>query len=178
MRSVFLVLFIALGLTLQACGSVNPITAARLALMSPLEADPAGFEVTIRLPDGVSIPKGATKLTMEAANANTGETLSGAFVLAETGDQTRSYRIAAEDLDAMRAFQAKARAREETDSDASTGSIGISLEFCRLADGPAPDATSDVFIRLAEGGAMLPLLTNAPITEAATEQEIAALAPC
>ncbi|MEY1554161.1 hypothetical protein AB3Y40_00870 [Yoonia sp. R2331] len=178
MRSLILSAFILLGLALQGCGSVNPLTAARLSAVSPLKVDPADLAVAIRLPDGVSIPPGAARMVMTAQNQTTGETLQDRIVLAESGGQTRLYNVAPSDHAKLRAFQAQALSWEETDPDASNGSMSFDISFCRTGDGPAPDATTDIAIRLTAGGPLLPLITGAPLSEVASASDIAAMPPC
>ena len=178
MRIVILLFLIPIGLLLQACGGLNPITLARLSQMSPLTADPAAIQVMIDFPDGIRIPRGSAVLGFEAELRSTGETIAGNFVLAETGAARRLYRIDPADIPEMRAFQARAKAWEATHPDDSSGSMSIDLQFCKIGEGPAPDATVDVSIRMETDGPFLPLIRNGAIYDAEGAEEIVNLPQC
>ncbi|NJS38150.1 MAG: hypothetical protein HC783_03115 [Rhodobacteraceae bacterium] len=69
----------AVALLATACSAVVPSTAARLATMDPLTADPAALELVILLPPGLSIVPGSARLAFGATRG--AETLSGNFAL-------------------------------------------------------------------------------------------------
>lgn len=169
---------LAFTLAVAGCGSVVPSTVARLAGLSPLDADPAGFEVGLVLPDGVGIMPNSATLGFEARRSDTGESRSETFVLERIDGDVPRWRVAREDLPAMRAFQAQAGAWEAEDPVASSGSISAWLMPCTQGDGPAPDADVSILLRLGEGAPLLPLVRNAPLADFSDAEDIAALPAC
>lgn len=178
MRSVTLSTAIAVGLILQGCGSVVLPTAVKLMTLSPLEADPAGFEVALGLPENLGIAPGSARLTFVSRNLATDEVQSGEFRLIDSGDALRLFRVDPADVPEMRRLQALAKAGEDADPDKHEGSIGIHLAPCAMGEGPESDATVDVSIRLAEGGPMLPLIRRGPINAVTEGIDMADLPQC
>jgi hypothetical protein len=147
---------------LAACGAVDP-----WAGRSPLETDPAGLRAAVALPEGVDVPAGGARLTIEASRRDLGETLGGEFALVRMSDGTRDvFRVADADVDEARALQARIRSWETTAPDETTGSITVSLAACRVGDGPAEDAVMTVWISPGPGLPLIPLARDMPIGDA------------
>ncbi len=172
---------IAAGALLAGCATVNPITLARLATVSPLRADPADFTVFLRLPAGLDVAPGQARLVLLAERRDTGDTLEGRYVLErqDLPDGQQAWRVARPDLARLRADQARARAWKEAVPDESGGSLSLTVGGCRTDAGPiAPDATVDVGLTLERDGPRLPLISGAPVTRILDGAEMGELQPC
>ncbi len=167
-------------LGLAACGAVDPVTLARLAATSPLEADPAGFRIVAHLPDGLTLPEGGTHLTLSATRS--GDVAEGVFTLARRAEaQSYAFEVAEADLPALRALQAKIRRWEAEDPAGTSGSLGIDVTACTTGAGPAPDARFSVDLAMEPGGAARPLLRPVAVSryeEMLREEGGVGLMPC
>ena len=166
------------ALALGACANLVPTTVARLAALSPLNADPEGFEVALDLPDGAGVMPGSAVLTIEASRSGTGEGFEESYVLEGVPGDPPVWRIARADLPALRAAQARALAWEMEDPIASSGALGVFLVPCREGDGPGQDAVLSILLRSEVGGPFRPLVRDARIADFAGEDDLAALPDC
>lgn len=167
-----LALTAALGLA--ACSAVVPSGAARLAALSPLDADPAAVSVALVLPEGIEVMPGSAKLSLGATRTDTGEAATGEFVLeAAAGDPSafgadaaalRTFRLSEPDVARMRAVQDRLRGWEAAGVK-TRGTLSVALGGCTLGAGPAPDARASVFLRTGAGGSYFPLLDGARIAD-------------
>lgn len=172
------------GLALSACTSLVPSTAARLASMDPLTADPAVLELIVILPPGLAVSPGSAKLELSASRG--AEHKTGSFTLTERpaetvvqvpqGGSARGFAIAEADVGRMRALQAEIADWKR--EGAAKGSLGIGLGGCAVDGGPAPDATGSVLIRLAEDGPFLPLVAEGKLSDLLGADVLAAIQPC
>ena len=147
---------------LCACSSVDPRALARLAALDPLAADPAQIAVRLSLPEGLRVPPGGAVLTLASSRSDTGQALDGRFVLAQAGGV---WRVAPQDLAALRDAQARARAWELEAPRAHSGSLSVSLTGCLSGDGPAPDAPVAAEISTDGGANFVPLLRGVRAAE-------------
>ena len=171
-------------LLLSACASVVPGTAARLAAVDPLTADPAVIEVAVILPPGLSVTPGSARLELGATRGD--ESLTGSFVLQDSpatagvtapqGATARVYSLTDAEADRMRALQAQIA--EWKEEGPARGSLGLGIGGCATGTGPAPDAKGSVFIRLDEGGSFLPLVTDGRLADLLGAEVMAAIEPC
>lgn len=164
--------------SLVGCGTLVPTTVARLAGVSPLNADPAGFEVALDLPQGVGVRPGSAILGFEAARSDTGEAFAQEFQLEMSPGTPPTWRFAEADLAAIRQFQAQARAWESDAPAASSGSISVGLGPCLIGDGPAAEAVISSALRIQQGGPFLPLMRNVALLQFADAADISALPAC
>lgn len=170
--------FAVTTLFLAGCGAIVPSTVARLASVSPLEADPAGFAVLMDLPEGLSMAPAGQALTFTATDAR-GERRDGRFAIIPTETSRGTlWRIDPGRLDALRDMQAKVREWEDRDPDGTTGSLGIEVTGCRVGDGPDPGDRLTIYLRTAPDAPLRPLLRRARVSDVLGEDEVAALAPC
>jgi hypothetical protein len=175
-------------LALAACSAIVPSTAARLAAFDPLTADPAGIELLVVLPPGLSVTPGTAKLEFGAVRGT--ESRKGSFVLADRpvtdgldlpdlatdGATARRYALTPADAKAMRALQAEI-AKWKQDGNAQ-GSLGLGVGGCATGTGPAPDATGSVLIRLEDQAAFLPLIDQGKLADLLGAAALAAIKPC
>ena len=68
-------------LALSACSAIVPSTAARLAALDPLTADPAALELVVILPSGLAVTPGSATLDLSADRG--AEHKGGRFQLAD-----------------------------------------------------------------------------------------------
>lgn len=164
---------------LANCSTLNPVTLARLAMLDPLDADPGDFAILLDLPQGLGIPTGGAVLEMVLDNKATGERREGRFVFEqrEVGPGT-VYRIAPPDLEAMRAFQATARAWKAQYGDEAEGSLSLGLSMCRTGAGPQKDATVSAQLSLDGGATFLPFMRATPVERLAEGVGVARLPTC
>ena len=168
-------LLLAAGV-LSGCGGLVPTTLVRLGAVSPLEADPAGFAVTLDLPEGLGLQPGIGRLALTAERRDPPDRLAGACGLSSGPDG--GIGVDPDEIDALRALQAEVAAWEAADPDGTSGSLSVTLDPCRIGAGPAPDARVSVAIRLEPGGPFLPLVRNDPISQVAGSDDIGALPQC
>jgi hypothetical protein len=174
---------------LAACSSLVPSTVAQLQATSPAEVDPAAIEVAILMPAGLQPQPQKAVLTLTGSRTDTGETARLDVVLAERavtlegvdvqpGESVFAYRLADADLAAVRAQQAVLDAWEAAAPDATQGSLSVGLGACTVGEGPTPDAAGAVYIRMAPGAPMMPLIRRAPIVALVGAAAIAGIGPC
>ena len=171
-------LTILAALMLSACTSIVPSTIMQLNGLSPTTADPAGFEIAVDLPDGLDIRPGTARLTFAVARSDTGAAQTGTFVLERREGSVTSFRVAPDDLSALRALQATARAWKAENPNATSGSLGLNVSPCKRGAGPANDARVSVAIRMEQDGAFLPLVRNGPISAVAEPDQIRDMGAC
>ncbi|MGL4238091.1 hypothetical protein [Tabrizicola sp.] len=171
-------------LLLAGCASVVPSTAARLAALDPLTADPGAIEVVVILPEGLAVKPGSARLEFGATRGT--ETRKGSFVLEDRpvrtavagpeGSSARGFALTEADAERMRALQAEIAAWKREGK--ARGTLGLGLGGCGVGDGPAPDATGSVLIRMAEDGPFLPLIRDGKLADLLGAEVLAAIQPC
>ena len=171
-------------LALAACAALVPSTAARLAQVDPLTADPSALELVVILPPGLAVSPGSARVDVSATRG--WATLAESFRLEDRpppaglprpeGSSARAFALTPADAERMRAVQDRL-AGWKRDGDAR-GSFGIGLGGCATGDGPAPDATGSVLIRLDADGPFLPLIRDARLADLLGAEVMAAIKPC
>jgi hypothetical protein len=169
---------------LSACSAVVPSTAARLATLDPLTADPAGIELLVILPPGLVVKPGTAKLEFGATRG--AETRKSSFTLADRpvaegfdvpgGASARRYSLTAEDAQKMRALQSDIAGWKRDGT--AKGTLGLAVGGCAVDDGPAQDATGSVLIRLQTGAPFLPLIADGKLADLLGREALAAIQPC
>lgn len=171
-------------LLLAGCSYVPTMTAARLAAVDPMTADPGQIELAVVLPPGMNPLPGTAKMVLHAEGG--GQVRDVEYLLVDRavpqgvplpdGAHARAYRLSAADAAAMRALQAEVAGWRATGHGSAT--LGVGLGGCELGGGPAPDAEGAVYVRLAADGSFLPLLGPARLTDMLGAAAIAGLPPC
>lgn len=175
---------IVASMALAACSSIVPSTAARLAALDPLTADPAALELVVILPPGLAVNPGSAKLELSADRG--AEHKRGSFQLADrpapaeldlpVGATARGFAVAKPDVERMRALQAEIAGWKREGE--AQGSFGLGLGGCAIGDGPAADATGSVLIRVREDGPYLPLIAEGRLADLLGPDVLAAIKPC
>lgn len=155
-------IFIAF-LALSGCSSVVVSTAAKLMSLDPLSADPTYITVIATMPDGIRPVPNSAKLMFTLLNEPENIDLEETFTLAQTSHAggVTEFKIADTDINRIIQYQDRARALEKTQPDATSGSISVGIEGCIVGEGPKPDDTFSVSIRLSKDGVALPVIRNA-----------------
>ncbi|MDX8352836.1 hypothetical protein [Cognatiyoonia sp. IB215182] len=170
MRCVSILLILLAG-----CTSIVPTTAMRLNNLSPTTADPADMAVALTLPEGIDVQPGSAMLTFAVIRSDLDQTAKGTFRLVREGDV---YAIAPSDHATLRALQATAWQWEAENASATQGSLAITLAPCLRGAGPSDDARVNVAIRLAQDGAFLPLVRNAPLSAVTSAEQLGDVPQC
>ncbi len=174
---------LAFALSLSACASLVPSTAARLAALDPTTADPAQIEVALILPPGLQITPGGAVMTLSARRGD--QTLGDSFTLeprpapgvdAPPGATVVGFGLAPADLARMRALQARIAAWKAEGK--GQGALSVGLGGCAVSGGPSPDGTGAVLIRLADNSPFRPLIRPTPLSQLLGPDVIAAIQPC
>jgi hypothetical protein len=77
---------------------------------------------------------------------------------------------------AVCALQAEISAWKATG--AARGALGLGIGGCAIGDGPAPDASASVLIRVREDGPYLPLIDDGKLSDLLGAEVLAAIQPC
>ncbi len=171
-------LLVLAALCLSGCTNIVPSTVMRLAAISPIEANPADVAVAITLPEGLEIVADSARLVFTMQKSDVGEVREGVFVLERVPAQRAIFRVAPDDLGAMRDLQATARQWKSEDDDTFKGSLSVTLAPCRIGDGPADDARASLAIRLSEDGVYLPLIRDGPVSAVVEAEQLLEMGPC
>ncbi|WP_412565113.1 hypothetical protein [Thalassobius sp. MITS945101] len=161
-------------LFLTACGSINPLTAARLSQLDPLTSDPADLAAQVTLPPDIAIPTGGMEMYFGATRD--GQEKSATVQLDQHGD---IWRLSPEDVIRLETLQREIGIWKAEDPDGTEGTLSISIAGCSLTG--TPDPQGEIAVRLSfDGGAQFrPFLTG--LTVADMMQQIGAgetLDPC
>lgn len=175
---------LAASIALSACSALVPSTAARLASLDPLTADPAGIGLVVVLPPGLAVTPGSATLELQAVRG--AEARKGTFRLADRalpsaeglpeGSMARGFAIAEADIPRMRALQAEIA--EWKLEGAAKGSLGLGIGGCAVDGGPAPGAVGSVMIRLSADDPYLPLIQDGSLADLLGSKVLAAIKPC
>lgn len=172
------------GLAVAACSAIVPSTAARLAAVDPLTADPGALELVVILPPGLAVSPGSARLKLAAMRG--AERVDGTFKLEDRvapadlsqpeGATARGFGLGRQEAERMRALQAEVAGWSR--EGAARGSLGMGLGGCAIGAGPAPDATGSVLIRVREDGPFLPLVAEGRLADLLGPEVLAAIKPC
>lgn len=172
------------AIALSGCTALVPSSAARLARLDPLTADPAALELVVILPPGLAISPGSAKVELSAVRGT--EHMGGSFQLADRAAPkgidlpeaatARGFAIAEPDVARMRALQGEIAAWKREGE--AKGSFGIGIGGCAVGAGPAPDATGSVLVRVENDGPFLPLIVDGKLADLLGAEVLAAIKPC
>lgn len=171
----------ALTIALSACSGVVPSTVARLSLLDPLTADPAGFAVALETSDGLDLIAGTTVLIFEAIHSPSGEVLREELVLNEdrSEDGRVIYVIAPDGVERLRVLQTELLGWKDTSDGENSLSLGVTTEGCRVVGVVVPDDPRvSIFLQLSAETPMRPLVRNGPLNSMFDVEELAELPQC
>jgi len=130
-------------------------TARAVSQLDPLSVDPADIAVQLTPPVGMAVQDGSAVLRLSAQR---GDATRGTDVTLQRDGNVWTIPVA--DHARLRAGQVAIAAGKEAD-EGTKGSLGVTLDPCRMGAGPL-GKTGSVAIRLSRDGDFLPLLTDAP----------------
>jgi hypothetical protein len=157
-------------LALSGCGKVPLSTLVTLATLDPSSADPAGFGAAVRQPAWLATPAGGVTLTLTIARGGASKPEVHSFVLEEVrdpaelakvdqyrrqGDTLTVYRPTATDAQAMRQLQSSTRG-----ASGGSSSIGVAAKACTQGAMPSGPVLTSTYLKVAAGGAYLPVLED------------------
>lgn len=155
------------------CGYFDSDTIRRLTNLSPLEDDPADYEVVVSLPEGLDIKAGGAKFTLAAEHVDTRALSQATYVLArrEAQDGRILFRIAESDLNRLRGQQALIREWEAETDGRTQGLFGMDVDACRKGAGPDLEAPFSVALVAEPGSAPRTLVGPMPVGQMLTVVE-------
>ncbi|APX12883.1 hypothetical protein [Tateyamaria omphalii] len=162
MKEIVLAALLVVAMGVGACSTVVPSTLYQMRGLDPLSADPSDIALRVDLPESLGLLPGSGRLELQARRAD-GSELFGSYPVIMVGDVLQVAPAAHADL---RALQAEIRAWRAADPDGVKGSLSVDFDPCGDTADIPDTARVSVDIRLAAGGAFLPLLRDAPLAEA------------
>ncbi len=163
-----------LACTLVAgCGFFDTDTIERLTNLSPLEDDPANYEVLVSLPEGLDIKRGGARFTLAAEHVETRARSQATYILArqEAQDGRILFRISEGDLNRLRGQQALIREWEEETNGRTQGQFGMDVDACQSGAGPDLSAPVTVSLISEPGAAPRRLVGPTPVGQMLTVVE-------
>ena len=179
MRHTFLASIAAL--TLTGCSSIVPSTLARLNLLDPMTADPAGFAVALEMDEGLGIQEGSVVFTVEVTHSPSGEIRGEDLVLVEDRSETGRlvYSISPEGVQALTTMQTELLPWKETSDGNSVLTLTVVADGCLVDKDSIPeDPRVSVFLQLAAEAPMRPLVQNGALTAMFDVDDLAELPQC
>ncbi|SMX40092.1 hypothetical protein [Octadecabacter ascidiaceicola] len=180
-RTVALLFSATAALALSACSNLVPSTLARLSVLDPLTADPAGFAIGVETTQGVDLRENTVLLVFTATKGSSGQIRREAFTLAEnrTDNMRTVYTISPEGVIEMRALQRELSTWDDGSDVSNSLALEVTADGCRVeSTTPPDDPRVSIFMQLAADSPMLPLLRNAPLSEMFDVKDLAELPQC
>jgi hypothetical protein len=180
-------------LSLVACASVNPIGLAKLAALDPLSADPAQIKVAARLPEALKLRTGDLIMVIKTNDLEDANKIDQTFYLevndAKAGDagviipedyeRLQTARIAPQDIDRLRAAQAKAKALKAMGGSKGTGSMTVAIKGgCKASEPANAPLTMNLYMTTESAGDWFPVVSNFDLRKQLGDELIAKIEPC
>jgi hypothetical protein len=163
-------------LFLPSCMSLNPISAAKLSTLSPLDANPADLRAAIRLPASLELGKASVKLVMKWSSTVTApmtqeypleiteitKSVGGLPTNLASGEKMVILALSSADVEPFRAFQRKMKAEKAA---GIKGRGSLSADFsggCWRGVYPAGNARLplEVWLQTAPADDFIPLIQD------------------
>ena len=180
-------------LALSACASVNPVGLARLAAMDPLSADPQQISVAVRLPQALKLRTGDLVMVLKTNGVEGPGAIDETFSLAvsdaaagdagviapETGERLQTARVAPQDVERLRATQAKARALKAEGGAKGKGSLTVSAKGgCKMAELGDADLMMNLYMQTEANGEWFPVVSALNLRRALGAEMLAKILAC
>jgi hypothetical protein len=180
-------------LAVTACASVNPAALAKLASLDPLTADPSQIAVAARLPEALKLRTGDLMMVVKTNDTNGPEKIDETFYLqvsdAEAGDagvivpddgeRLQTARVAPQDIERLRAIQAKASAMKAAGGAKGKGSLTVSAKGgCKAAELPEGPLMLNIYMQTENNGDWFPVVNRLDVKRALGEEMLAKIPPC
>lgn len=186
-------LLAAVLLGLSACASVNPAALAKLAAMDPLLADPQQISVAARLPESLKLRTGDLMMVVKSGGTAGTDTIDETFYLAvsdaapgdagvimpDDGERLQTAKVAPQDLERLRATQAKARALKATGEANGKGTLTVSAKGgCRIAEIGDEPLNLNIYMQTETNGEWFPVVNALNLRRALGEEVLAKIPGC
>lgn len=180
-------LYAAVLLGLSGCASVNPVALAKLAAMDPLSADPQQISVAARLPEALKLRTGDLMMVVKTKDAFGPDAIDETFYLAvadaapgdagvimpDDGEHLQTAQVAPQDVERLRAAQAKARALKAA-GDKGKGSLTVSAKGgCKASEIGEEPLELNVYMQTETNGEWLPVVNALDLRRALGEEVLA-----
>jgi hypothetical protein len=180
-------LLFAILLLLVSCGSVVPVTMARLYMLDPLTTDPTAIGVALIMPAGLRVAPNSATMSLEITRIDVHFTET--FTLVETsatasgidlpaGAHGSVFGLAAADIPRILALQSKIKDWKSTEPGGTKGDFEITLKACSVDAGPQPDARCSILVRTQADVAFMPLVRNALLSDVDGAELLDTIKPC
>ncbi len=179
--------------SLSACASVSPAALARLASLDPLSADPAQISVAARLPQSLKLRTGDLVMLVKTDATEGPDKIDETFYLEvkdaapgdagvinpETNERLQTAQVAPQDIERLRATQAKARALKAAGDGKGKGSLTVSATGgCRTAELKDQALVMNLFMQTETNGEWFPVVNSLNLWRALGEDVLAKIPPC
>ena len=183
--------YAAVLLALSSCASVNPVGLAKLAALDPLSADPQQISVAARLPQSLKLRTG--DLIMAIKTADGPDKIDETFFLAVSdaspgdagvilpaeGERLQTAKLATQDLERLRATQAKARALKAAGGAKGKGSLTVSAKGgCKTAEFTDEPLNLNLYMQIEASGDWFPVVNALDLRQALGEELLAKFPAC
>ncbi|MCQ2005487.1 hypothetical protein [Rhizobium sp. NRK18] len=180
---------------LAACVSTDPVTTARIATLSPIEADPASFRVLLNVPEPLEIARGGANLTLtwnssrtptkaqKAARLTIAEAATATGGLSQTpgpGEKLVLMTVASDDVPALRGMQQEIR-NAKARGDEGHGSLSVSLSggcWRGALSSAALPLSLRIWLQTAPNQSFLPVVRQADLRSLLGDDGMQALGQC
>ncbi len=184
---------IVLMASISACASVNPVGLAKLAALDPLSADPAQISVAARLPEALKLRTGDLVMIVKTNGVEGPEAIDETFSLAVTeavagdagvivptdGERLQTARVAPDDMERLRATQAKARAMKAAGKHKGKGSLTVSAKGgCKTSELGDGALKMNLYMKTETSGEWFPIVSALDLRRALGEEMLAKIPPC
>ena len=185
-------LYVAVLLGLSACASVNPVALAKLAAMDPLSADPEQIAVAARLPEALKLRTGDLMMVVKTTDATGPDAIDETFYLAvadaapgdagvimpENGERLQTAQVAPQDMERLRATQAKARALKAA-GDKGKGSLTVSAKGgCKANEIGDEPLKLNIYMQTETNGEWFPVVNALDLRRALGDEMLAKIPAC
>jgi hypothetical protein len=171
---------------LAGCSHVPVSTMYKLWSFDVLSADPAAIRAAVRYPESLIPRPGGAKLTVTITGAKGEAPDVRAFVLEETtqgseltevstynraGYPIRVYRLSEKDAVNVRALLKELREAKQR-SEKRSGSIGVSIDACRVKELPKKAILTSTYLKLDSTGGYMTVLEDVDLRNEVTGTEL------
>ena len=178
---------------LSACASVNPVGLARLAAMDPLAADPQRISVAARLPQALKLRTGDLMMVVKTDATEGPDRIDETFFLSvndaapgstgviapEAEERLQTARVAPQDIERLRATQAKARALKAAGGAKGRGSLTVSAKGgCKTAELGDAELVMNLYMQIETNGEWFPVVSALDLRRALGEEMLAKIPAC
>lgn len=170
------------------CGHISAATLYKLWTFDMATADPAAIRAAIRFPKALAPRPGGAKLTITETGAGGSGASTRVFVLEEVeeagaldryrrdGYPVKAFRLSAVSVEELRRLQADVRAARAASRN-KPGSLGVSIDACRLGPLPPGALLSSTYLKLDAREPYMPVVEDIDLRKEIGENALATQVP-